>query len=100
MPRLFCLLLLGSLVGNAAHAAGHNPQHTPKAYTHTTSAVVHNGPTTEILNTQSLANAQRLVPTALPVPPAALPDGTIARGTGVLAPELLEAPVYNPADRR
>lgn len=96
MPRLFCLLLLGSLVGNAAHAA----EHTPKAHTRTAPAVVHNGPTTEMLNMQSLANAQRLIPVAAPVPPAALPDGTIARGTGVLAPELLEAPVYNPADRR
>lgn len=96
MPRLFCLLLLGSLVGNAAHAA----EHAPKAHTRTAPAVVHNGPTTEMLNTQSLANAQRLIPVAPVVPPAALPDGTIARGTGVLAPELLEAPVYNPADRR
>ncbi|MCP1211707.1 hypothetical protein [Acetobacter okinawensis] len=100
MPRLFCLLLLGSLVGNAAHAAEHNPQHGPKAYTPTAPAVVHNDPTTEALNTQSLADAQRRIPVAPPVPPAALPDGTIARGTGVLAPELLEAPVYNPADRR
>ena len=100
MPRLFCLLLLGSLAGNAAHAAEHNLQHTPKAHTRTAPAVVHNGPTTEMLNTQSLANAQRLIPVAPVVPPAALPDGTIARGTGVLAPELLEAPVYNPADRR
>ncbi|OUJ13492.1 hypothetical protein [Acetobacter okinawensis] len=96
MPRLFCLLLLGSLVGNAAHAA----EHPPKAHTRTAPAVVHTGPTTEMLNMQSLANAQRLIPVAPPVPLAALPDGTIARGTGVLAPELLEAPVYNPTDKR
>lgn len=60
-----------------------------------------NGPdTTDALNAKSLAQAQQR---STPVPPAIvqpLPDGTIAKGTGVTAPELLDAPVYNPADRR
>ena len=96
MPRLFYLLLLGSFVGCAAHATGRSSTHAPKAHLPPV-ATVYDTDATEALNTQSLTRAQRLPPV---MPPVALPDGTIARGTGVLAPELLDAPVYNPADRR
>ena len=97
MPRLFYLLLLGSFVGGAAHATDRDYYgHVPKIHAPSTASTEHDAHATEALNAQSLAHAQRPQPA---IPPVALPDGTIAQGTGVLAPELLEAPVYNPADR-
>lgn len=55
--------------------------------------------TTEALNAKSLAYAQSQPPPQPAIPPV-LPEGTIAKGTGVRAPELPEAPVYNPNNGR
>lgn len=96
MPGLFYLLLLGCFVSSAAHATGRSLDHAPKLPEHALATTQHGADATEALNTQSLAHAQRPQPVT---PPATLPEGTIARGTGVLAPELLAAPIYNPADR-
>lgn len=99
MPRLFYLVLLGGFVVSTAHATTRATPDQP-ARAHTAPASLNTlGAATDALNAQSLARAQRAQPVR-PVAPIILPEGTIAKGTGVLAPELLEAPVYNPADRR
>ncbi|OUI99755.1 hypothetical protein [Acetobacter sp. DsW_54] len=98
MPILFYLLLLGGILAPVAHTMADTlPKQTER--TALTDQPHGGSVTADALNAQSLAHIQR----AQPVQPAAtpaLPDGTIAKGTGVMAPDLQEAPIYNPADRR
>ncbi|WP_338331366.1 hypothetical protein [Acetobacter sp. LMG 32666] len=101
MPKLFYLLAVGGLLTPAAHALANNApsQGVQTARPHTKADTPD---ATDTLNARSLAQTQRakaVEPEKSAAPPV-LPDGTIARGTGVMAPELLEAPVYNPADRQ
>ncbi|MCP1241316.1 hypothetical protein GOB86_00200 [Acetobacter lambici] len=105
MPRLFYLLALLELLTPVAYALADSAppqmaQHV--AQTAHPRAEPNSPDATDTLNARSLAHAQQPKPVepAKPVAMPILPDGTIASGTGVMAPELLEAPVYNPADRR
>ncbi|MFH7810648.1 MULTISPECIES: hypothetical protein [Acetobacter] len=99
MPVLFYLLLLGGmLVPVAQTMADTRPQRTERTAPIDQSRG--GSVTADTLNTQSLAHIQRPQPIVQPTPTPALPDGTIAKGTGVMAPDLQEAPVYNPTDRQ
>ncbi len=102
MARLFYGVLLGGLAASTVQGAYAHTLHAQAGHTPHCAAMSGGADMTDALNAQSLAHAQRPqpAPTVVPVVPVALPDGTIAKGTGVTAPELLDAPVYNPADRR
>ncbi|MFT8540723.1 hypothetical protein [Acetobacter sp.] len=98
MPILFYLLLLGGMLAPVAQAtADTRPQQTER--TAPVKQSRSGSITAGTLNAQSLAHIQRPQPAQQTTTPA-LPDGTIAKGTGVMAPDLQEAPVYNPADRQ
>lgn len=98
MPILFYLLLLGGILAPVAQTMADTlPKQTER--TALTDQPHGGNVTADALNAQSLAHIQRTQP-AQPAATPALPDGTIAKGTGVMAPDLQEAPVYNPADRR
>ncbi|MDE7546932.1 hypothetical protein PY793_02865 [Acetobacter fabarum] len=100
MPRLFYLLLLGGMFTPVAQTMADT---APPQAERTGSKNLISGDaktkTTNTLNAHSLAHRQCSQPTISATPPA-LQGGTIAKGTGVLAPDLQATSVYNPADRQ
>lgn len=100
MYRLFYLVLLGCLAMPTHQALADTLPNQPKPETYRPVDPTNTSDRTDVLNARSLARSRPVRPSASQIPQSHPTEGTIAKGTGVVAPELLEAPVYNPADRR
>lgn len=98
MPILFYLFLLAGIMATPQAQASTAPAQTEQPAAPKNMEPVQTD-TTEALNTRSLAHAQPPAPLEQTAP-SILPDDTIAKGTGVMAPELPQTPVYNPTDER
>lgn len=98
MPILFYLFLLAGIMATPQARASTPPAQAEQSVAPKSMEPVQTD-TTEALNTRSLAHAQPPAPVEQAAP-SVLPDGTIAKGTGVMAPELPQAPVYSPTNKR